>query len=271
MVVIPDFRTIFGRPRPIIGVIHVPALPGSPRFTGDLKAIGDRVRRDALALQEGGAAGMILENFGDAPFYPERVEPVTVAFMTTLALVAREAVNLPLGINVLRNDAAAALAVAAAGGGIFIRVNIHTGAALTDQGLLQGRAHDTLRLREHYRAGIAVFADVAVKHAAPLAPRPVEEEAEETARRGLADALILTGPMTGKAVDLSRLEAVKRRLPEVPLLAGSGVTPESARQVLQFADGLIAGTCLKQGGLVEAPVDPEAVKRLVAATEDLDS
>ena len=234
-------------------------------------AVGDRVRQDALALREGGAAGMILENFGDAPFFPDRVEPATVALMTTFALVARDAANLPLGINVLRNDAAAALAVALAGGGIFIRVNVHTGAALTDQGLLQGRAHETLRLREAYKAGIAVFADIAVKHAAPLAPRPVEEEAEEAARRGLADALILTGSMTGKAVDLSRLEAVKRHLPAVPLLAGSGVTPESAGRVLRFADGLIAGTCLKEGGHVEAPVDREAVKRLVAAAEAADS
>jgi len=267
MVEIPAFRTLFGRSRPLIGVIHLPPLPGSPRFQGDLKAITDRVRRDARSLRQGGASGMILENFGDAPFHPERVEPATVALMTTFALVAREASDLPLGINVLRNDAEAALAVALAGGGAFIRVNVHVGAMLTDQGIIQGRAHETLRLRERLGAEVAVFADLQVKHAAPLVPRAIEEEAEEAARRGLADALILTGSMTGKAVNFSHLEAVKQRMPSVPLLAGSGGTLNNVRKIFPFADGLIVGTALKIGGRVEAPVDPEAVRKLVAAIE----
>jgi membrane complex biogenesis BtpA family protein len=267
MIEIPTFETIFGTRRPVIGVIHLPPLPASPRYRGDLKAIGDRVRADARALEAGGAAGMILENFGDVPFFADRVEPVTVATMTTMALIAREATAIPLGINVLRNDAAAALSVALAGGGAFVRINVHVGATLTDQGLIQGRAAGTIRLRERLGTGIAVFADVGVKHAAALAPRPVEEEAEEAVRRGLADAVILTGTMTGKPVGVSALEQVKRSLPDVPVIAGSGVTPERVDAILRHADGLIVGTALKQGGRVEAPVDAEAVKTLVEAVE----
>ena len=261
MVDVPEFRAIFGRPRPLIGVIHLPPLPGSPGYRGDLHAIGRRVREDALALQSGGADGMILENFGDVPFHPEHVEPATVAVMTALAVIAREAADLPLGINVLRNDAAAALSVAVAGGGAFIRVNVHVGVALTDQGLVRGRADETLRLRERLGTGIAILADVGVKHAAPLAPRPIEEEADEAVHRGLADGLILTGSMTGKPVDLAQLAAVKATLPDVPVLAGSGVTPASVASILAHADGIIAGTALKQDGLVRAPVDPAAVRR----------
>lgn len=264
---VPAFRAIFGRPRPIIGVIHLPPLPGSPRYGGDLRSIAERVRKDAQALAQGGAAAMILENFGDLPFYPEEVRPHTVSVMTTLAMVAREVAELPLGINVLRNDAQAALAVAFAGGGAFIRVNVHVGVALTDQGIISGRAAETLRYRSELGAGIAVFADVGVKHAASLAPRPIEEEAEEAARRGLADALILTGSMTGRPVDPVRLAAVKRAVPTAPLLAGSGVTPDNVADVFRHADGIIAGTVLKVGGEVENPVDPAAVARLVEAAE----
>ncbi|MBN2490162.1 MAG: BtpA/SgcQ family protein [Planctomycetes bacterium] len=265
MVEIPSFAAIFGRRRPLIGVIHLPPLPGSPRSRGDLKALGDRVRQDARALAAGGASGMLLENFGDAPFLAEHVPPATVAMMTALALIAREAAALPLGVNVLRNDAAAALAVALAGGGAFIRVNVHVGAAVTDQGLLQGRAAATLRLREQLGVGIAVFADVGVKHAAPLAARPLAEEAEEAVHRGLADALIVTGPATGRPAAAGDLAAVRCALPDTPLLAGSGVNPQNVGEVLRHADGLIVGTALKRDGRVEAPIDEQAVRALVAA------
>src|ERR1700739_218548 len=119
-------RDVFKNEKPIIGMLHLPALPGSP--TNDLSA--DRIRkhmlRDAEALVTGGVDGMILENFGDVPFYPGRVPAHTVAFMTAIALEVRHAFDLPIGINVLRNDAESALAIAFAAGAQFIRVNIHS-------------------------------------------------------------------------------------------------------------------------------------------------
>jgi membrane complex biogenesis BtpA family protein len=130
----------------LLGVIHLPPLPGSPRFGGDFGAVLGAAARDARALVEGGFDGIIVENFGDAPFVPDAVAPITIASMTACALAVRaEAPLLALGINVLRNDAEAALAIAIACGASMIRVNVHTGSRVTDQGLIEGRAHGTPR------------------------------------------------------------------------------------------------------------------------------
>src|SRR5262245_22263241 len=131
----------------IIGVLHVPALPGSPRNELRFNEIIDWVLKDAGALATGGVDAFILENFGDAPFYPRRVPAHTVAFMTALAREVKLGFALPLGINILRNDAESAIAVATAAAAQFVRVNIHTGARVTDQGVIEGTAHDTLRYR----------------------------------------------------------------------------------------------------------------------------
>src|SRR5690242_11478492 len=116
---------IFSTAKPVIGMLHIPALPGSPRNALGLDAIADRVLADAEALNAGGIDGLMIENFGDVPFYPNDVPPHTVAFMTRLALEVKRRFNLPLGINVLRNDGRAALAGAMAAGARFIRVNIY--------------------------------------------------------------------------------------------------------------------------------------------------
>src|SRR5262245_39530628 len=124
---------------PIIGMLHVPALPGSPRHQLPCTAILDWVLKDAAALQTGGINALIIENFGDVPFFPHRVPPHTVAFLTAIASEVKRSCRLPLGINVLRNDAEAAIAIASAVSAEFIRINIHSGARLTDQGVIEGR------------------------------------------------------------------------------------------------------------------------------------
>src|SRR5580693_9193026 len=138
----------------LFGVIHLRPLPESPRYAGDLAAIVASAERDARALAAAGFDGIVVENFGDVPFVPGSVAPVTVAAMTACALAVRAAApGLPLCVNVLRNDAEAALAVAVAASADMIRVNVHTGARVTDQGLVEGRAHLTLRLRRALGAG----------------------------------------------------------------------------------------------------------------------
>src|SRR5262245_13377493 len=129
----------------VIGVLHVPALPGSPRNRLDFNSIVEWVLNDASVLSREGVDAFILENFGDVPFYPRRVPPHTISFMTALALEVRRGFKMPLGINLLRNDAESAIAVATAVGAAFIRVNVHTGVRVTDQGLIEGNAHETLR------------------------------------------------------------------------------------------------------------------------------
>jgi membrane complex biogenesis BtpA family protein len=235
----------------IIGMLHMPALPGSPRNEFNLSAVIDRVLKDADALVSGGVDALLLENFGDIPFYPDRVPPHTVAFMTAAGGEVKRAYGRPLGINVLRNDAAAAIAVACACGAEFIRVNVHTSARLTDQGLIEGKAHDTLRYRKLLGSDVAIFADVDVKHSAPLADIRLEDEVEDTVLRGCADAVIVTGSATGKPASPEDLKAAKQASRGVPVYAGSGVDGETAAAVLAIADGAIVGTAFKRAGAVQ--------------------
>src|SRR5438045_3005140 len=162
-------------------MLHLPALPGSPQYRGELSKIRETLVRDAAALAEGGVHGLMMENFGDVPFYPKRVPAYVVAHMTALAAEVRRAnPRLPLGINVLRNDGRGALAVAQAVGATFIRVNVLCGARVADQGLIQGIAHDLLRERALLHAqNVKIFADVDVKHSAPLAARPLNDEVDD--------------------------------------------------------------------------------------------
>lgn len=266
-----DVEAVFGTERPIIGMVHLPPLPGSPRFDGDRESLHDVARRDALALARGGVDAIMLENFGDAPFYPDDVPKHTVAELTALGkTVKRASEGLPVGVNVLRNDAIAALSVAAAIQGDFIRVNIHTGARVADQGILQGKAHETMRLREQIGADVAVLADVDVKHSAPLADDTYEAESlAENAERGLADGIIVSGARTGRPTSLEDVEAAVERRNELetdtPVFVGSGVTQETVGDLLGVADGAIVGTALKRDGETENQVDPDRVAALMAA------
>ena len=250
----------FGR---IIGVLHVPALPGSPRNQLSFGEVVHWVLNDADALAGGGVDALILENFGDAPFYPTRVPAHTVAFMTAIAGKVRGRFNLPLGINILRNDAESALAVASAVSAEFIRVNIHTGARVTDQGLIEGAAHETLRYRKSLNSMAKIFADVDVKHSAPLAVRSLAVEVEEIVSRGCADAVIVTGTATGKQTDLEDLQIARPAAGTAPIFAGSGVNVENVARVLEIADGAIVGTAFKYDGVTTNPVDIERVRALV--------
>ena len=260
---------IFDTDTPVIGMVHLPPLPDAPDFEGDWEGIRERVYRDASALEAGGVDGIMLENFGDAPFYPDRVPRHVVAEITALAATLRDQVSIPFGVNVLRNDVRSAIGIAAATGGAFVRVNVHTGACLTDQGIVKGTAHETLRLRERLDAEVAVFADLNVKHSAPLAQRPVERTLEDLIERGGADAVVASGAGTGAAVDKDVLDRVVKHRDargfDVPILIGSGVTPETAPDLLSLADGAIVGTALKHDDETTGPVDERAVERLVAS------
>ena len=251
----------------VIGMVHLPPLPGSPRWDGDWTAVLEAARTDAEALAAGGVGGVMVENFLDAPFYPDRVPPVTIAAMTRAVLAVAEAAGgLPVGVNVLRNDAVAALSVAAATGAAFIRINVHVGAAVTDQGLISGRAWQTMRLRRELGTEVGVLADVRVKHARPLAERPVTEEVRDLRLRGLADGVIVTGAATGSAADPELVREVRAAVPGCPVLVGSGVDADSAPQLAAVADGVIVGTSLKEsdaGGRLA--VSAARTRQLVAA------
>jgi uncharacterized protein len=251
--------------KPVIGMLHLPPLPGSPGFGGSIDAIRESLRRDADALASGGVHGLMIENLGDVPFFPGRVPAHTVAVMTLLAGEVRERfAEIPLGINVLRNDGQSALAVAVATGASFIRVNMLCGARLADQGIIQGIAQDLLRDRAMLQAErIKILADVNVKHSAPLAPVSLETEVEDTLRRGLADGLVVSGTGTGKPTDPAEAERVKRVAGQAPVFIGSGADERTIPALAAHADGFIIGSAFKREGRASNPVDPARVGRIV--------
>jgi hypothetical protein len=249
-------------PKLLIGVVHLRPLPGSPRWEGDLESVIDFAVRDARAYESSGAHALFIENFGDIPFTKGGVAPETVAAMAAAGRAVGAAVKLPLGFNVLRNDARAALALCAACRGSFIRVNVHTGAMLTDQGVIEGNAYETLRYRRRICPEAQIFADVHVKHAVPFPNWTIEDAARDTVERGLVDALIVSGKGTGLQTDLMDVEKVRRTCPAVKILLGSGVTLANARDYLPVADGFIVGSSLKIDGQVANPVDPKRVAAL---------
>ena len=253
------------RHKVFIGVVHLRPLPGSPRWRGDVESVIDFAVKDARAYERGGADALFIENFGDVPFTKGCVTPETIAAMAAAGRAIRQAVKLPIGFNVLRNDARAALALCAVCGGAFIRVNVHTGAMLTDQGLIEGTAYETLRYRQRVCPQVQIFADVHVKHAVPLGNWTIEDAARDTVERGLADALIVSGAGTGLAADVADVERVRRTAAAVKILLGSGVTVANVRDFLPIADGFIVGSSLKLGGKLSNNVDPKRVAALARA------
>ncbi len=267
-----DLQARFGNRSPLVGMVHLPPLPGAPRFDGNREALRERARADASTLFDGGMDAVLVENFGDAPFYPEAVPTHVVAELTAVAQEISTQVDCPLGVNVLRNDARAALSVAAAAGGSFVRVNVHTGARVTDQGIVEGLAHETVRLRETIDTDVAILADVAVKHSVPAAQRDLDAVVADLVARGLADGLVVSGSATGDPADRDHLTAVLDARDavdaDVPVLVGSGVTADNVDTLLDLSDGAIVGTALKRDSEVTNPVEADRVASLVAAVRE---
>jgi membrane complex biogenesis BtpA family protein len=255
-------KELFGTGKILIGVVHLLPLPGSPRWNGNLKSVMNRAKVEAGILQDGGAQGIIVENFGDAPFRTGRVEPETVAAMTLAVEHVRKSVSIPVGINMLRNDAISALAVAVATGCEFIRVNVHYGVMATDEGIVEGEAHETTRRRRSLNADVRILADILVKHAEPMGQSDIGLVAQETSRRALADGLIVSGPATGQPTNSFDVSVVRRAVPDGFVLVGSGIDEHNVWRILEHADGAIVGTSLKTEGIVTNPIDPDRVGRL---------
>lgn len=252
---------------PLVGMVHLPPLPGSPGWAGSLDGVLERARTDARRLEEAGFDGLLLENFGDRPFHPRGVPPETVAAMAVAVERIRRATSLPVGVNVLRNDAGAALGIAAATGARFIRVNVHVGHMHTDQGILEGDAHRTLRRKRELGLETGILADVFVKHAAPPAGVALEDVARDTFHRGLADVLLVSGAGTGAAPEGATLDEVRKAVPEAPVWLASGLTPENAAELAHRAGGAIVGSAVQRHGRAAAGVDPDRAEALVSALE----
>jgi hypothetical protein len=260
-----DLKQIFRTPNPIIGVVHLLPLPTSPRWGGSLKAVIDRAEQEATALAAGGVDGIIVENFFDAPFPKDQVDPAVVSAMTVVVQRLMHLVTLPIGINVLRNDAQSALAIASCVQAHFIRVNVWTGIMATDQGLIEGRAHELMRYRRELGSEVKIFADVLVKHARPLGSVNLTTAVQDTIERGLADAVILSGWSTGNPPTLEDLELATDAAQGTPVFIGSGADWENIPHLMKSANGVIVSSSLKRQGKRENSIDPIRVSRFVEA------
>lgn len=260
-----DLKQIFKTANPIIGVVHLLPLPTSPRWGGSLKAVIDRAEQEATALASGGVDGIIVENFFDAPFPKDTVDPAVVSAMSLVVQRLMSLVTLPIGINVLRNDARSAIAIATCVEAHFIRVNVLTGVMATDQGLIEGQAHQLLRYRRELGSNVKILADVLVKHARPLGSPNLTTAVQETIERGLADGVILSGWATGSPPSLEDLELASAAANGTPVFIGSGASWENIPQLIQAADGVIVSSSLKRRGRIEQPIDPIRVSQFVEA------
>lgn len=249
----------------LIGMVHLGALPGAPDYEGSLDAVIEAAVADATTLADAGFDGLMMENFGDAPFFADDVPDITISSMTAAARAVTAAVDLPLGVNVLRNDAFGALAVAAASGAAYIRVNILSGSMFTDQGLVEGRAAEVARTKRAWCPDVAVLADVMVKHAAPPARLTIESAAADTVERGGADGIIVSGSATGAPVDINDLSVVRTVIGSAPLIVGSGASQDTIHTLLSVADSAICGTSVKVRGVTTNRVDPQRAAALVKA------
>lgn len=261
--------SLFKQPKVVIGMVHLKPMPGFPGSSGDMKGIIGPALDDALALERGGVDGLIVENIFNRP-RQKVVGPETVAPMTLVLKEIVEAVNIPVGIKVLFNDVKAELAIVNCTGAHFVRVSVYTDAMVTMAGVIEGCAYEAVTYRKVIGAEhVKILADVHIKHAAPLAYRPVEHAAFDAANSGMADGLVVTGQRTGLATSLDDVIAVKRTVPDKLLLVGSGTTMDNVTEILQHADGAIVGTHFKVDGIIENPVDKDRVRRFIERVRGL--
>jgi hypothetical protein len=246
--------------KPIIGMVHLLGLPGSPKYDSKTGINGNLewAMNDARALESGGVDAMMFCNEFDVP-YAKKVGPETVAAMSHIASRVTEKISVPHGISVLF-DFFATIAIAKATGADFARV-ILTGAYVGDYGIMDTFGPELLRYRKYIDADrVKLFTNISGEFGAPLASRPIEIAAKGAVFVGLGDALIVQGPMTAMETSIDQIKKVKEMVHDVPVLAGTGVTKDNVEATLRYADGAIVGTSLKVAGNTWNRVDESRVK-----------
>ena len=258
------FSDLFGERKPVIGVLHLLGLPGSPRYPGSMAPVYDQAMRELAVFMQFGIDAVIVENFHDVPFFPGRVPAETVAALAGVTRDVVRAVDVPVGVNVLRSDGESAVAIAVGSGARFVRVNVHMNAVVSEQGIIEGQSHLSTRLRSALRSDVLILTDVGVKHAAQLAGRGLATETRDLDERGMADGIIVSGDRTGAETSVEDVDVV-RATTALPILIGSGATPENVNRVRGKVDGLIVGSYFKYDGRGANTVDPARVETFMRA------
>jgi membrane complex biogenesis BtpA family protein len=258
-----------GKSKPVIGMAHLPALPGTPLYdaAGGMPAIREAVRRDLEALQTGGIHAVLFCNENDRPYRLD-ADFATVAAMTDVVASLRNELSVPFGVNVLW-DPNATLAVAAATGAAFCR-EIFAGAFAGDFGLWVRSAGDAFRYRREIGAeNVRLMFNINAEFAQQLAPRPIAEVARSIAFSSSPDAILISGPITGQAAPATALAEVAEAVKPsgIPVLVNTGFRSNNAAELLQYADGAIVGSSLKVDGITWNPVDRDRVIELMRVVE----
>jgi uncharacterized protein len=259
---------LFAR-KPVIAMVHLGPLPGAPGYdaAGGIEALVESAAADLERLQAGGVDAVMFGNEGDRP-YVLQAPPEGLAAMSAIVATLKPALRVPFGVNYLW-DPYATVALAVATGAAFAR-EVFTGVYAADMGLWQPDCAGALRLRASLgRPDLKLLFNVNAEFAAPLDDRPIERRAESAVFSSLADAICVSGPLTGQPVAHSDLEKVKAAVPDRPVLANTGVNLENVAEILRVADGCVVGTHFKVDGQTWNPVDGERVARFMARIEGL--
>lgn len=251
----------------IWGMLHVPTLPGSGNQASSMKELKEFCLTDAKRFYENGVNHFFIENFGDAPFQKHSAQPHVIAGLTSIIDYIKQYIqDCSIGVNVLRNDALSALAIASITNCQAIRVNVLTHARLTDQGIIEGCSYELSRYKNQLSSNVEVWADVNVKHSYPLATIPIEDAVHDTLGRGGADKIIFSGSRTGVEPDISRIKSLVEQNFVTPdkVAIGSGISEHNIKQFLPYAKNFIVGSSLKEQGIFTNHIDPQKVSKLVS-------
>ena len=249
--------------KPIIGMIHMPPLPGAPKSNLSMKQLTEFVLSEAGKLERAGLDACIVENVGDVPLLKQDLAPYSVAAMSLLTKAVVDHTEMKVGVNMLRNACEEALSIAHIAGAHFIRCNILIGAYATDQGIIEGCAARVARLRKELDSRVLVFGDVHVKHAYPIFNVEIEYAAQDLAERGGADAVIVSGPRSPVPPPFERVKKVRDAITK-PVLIGSGIDLANVGEFYRNSDGVIVGEPdFKVGGVWGGPSNEKAYQKAV--------
>jgi hypothetical protein len=245
--------------KPVIGVIHLLPLPGTPLFSGNLEEIYQRAQEEVSRFKSGGVDGIIIENFHDNPFSNHDISKVQLAIMASVITNARKEIDIPIGVNVHFNDWEAEIALAYACKAQFVRIEAFVDTVMTPSGIVEACCAEVTRFRKLIQTEntISIWADIHPKYSTLLINNSIEESGI-MAQNALADAIIITGETTGIETPIDDLQRVKSAV-KVPILAGSGTTIENVTKVLSVADGVIVGSTFKSEGNINNLVSVERV------------
>ncbi|MHA2503219.1 MAG: BtpA/SgcQ family protein [Candidatus Kariarchaeaceae archaeon] len=250
----------------LIGMVHLPVLRPTDPLYGGLEAALNHAVAETKRLEDAGFDALMLENFGDRPFQKSQVSTVVLSQISVIAAELKRVSSLSIGLNLLRNASVQAMEVASGLSLDFIRSNIWESAYITDQGLIEGVAHDVIAAKHTLRSSVDVYADIFVKHATPLADFSVFEAAEQALGRGGADRVIISGRGTGSEIDFSQLETLNSH--DILPVIGSGARQETLSSYAGKVSGIIVGSAIKVGG-VTSEIDPAKAANFVEAWKEL--